>query len=88
MGLPIVSPGVALSSDIGAAGAGLVTDTTESALASAIVWTAEHPAALLEMGERAWQLAHRSLSWDTTDARLESLDGELAAGSRRESRRA
>jgi glycosyltransferase involved in cell wall biosynthesis len=87
-GLPaIVSPGVALSSDVGAAGAGLVTDATESALASAIAWTAEHPAALVEMGDRAWQLALRSLSWDTTCVRLASLYEELAR-SRRESRRA
>jgi glycosyltransferase involved in cell wall biosynthesis len=87
-GLPaIVSPGVALSSDVGAAGAGLVTDATESALASAIAWTAEHPAALVEMGDRAWQLAHRSLSWDTTCVRLASLYEELALTGR-ESRRA
>ena len=87
-GLPaIVSPGVALSSDVGAAGAGLVTDATESALASAIAWTAEHPAALVEMGDRAWQLAHRSLSWDATCMRLASLYDELVR-SGRASRRA
>jgi glycosyltransferase involved in cell wall biosynthesis len=88
-GLPaIVTPGVALSSDVGAAGAGLVAEATESALASAIAWTAEHPAALVEMGDRAWQLAHRSLSWATTCARLASLYDALAAGPRREGRRA
>jgi glycosyltransferase involved in cell wall biosynthesis len=86
-GLPaIVSPGVALSSDVGAAGAGLVTDATESSLASAIAWTAEHPAALVEMGDRAWQLAHRSLSWETTCSRLASLYGELTNGRRRAGR--
>ena len=86
-GLPaIVSPGVALSGDVSAAGAGLVTDATESALASAIAWTAEHPAALVEMGDRAWQLAHRSLSWETTCARLASLYDELAIERRREGR--
>jgi len=86
-GLPaIISPGVALSSDVGAAGAGLITDATESALASAIAWTAEHPAALVEMGDRAWQLAHRSLSWETTCARLGSLYDELAVGRQREGR--
>ena len=84
-GLPaIVSPGVALSSDVRTAGAGLVAEATESALASAIAWTAEHPAALVEMGDRAWQLARQSLSWETTCARLASLYHELAAGRRRE----
>lgn len=86
-GLPaIISPGVALSSDVDAAGAGLITDATESALASAIAWTAEHPAALVEMGDRAWQLAHRSLSWETTCARLASLYDALAVGRQREGR--
>jgi glycosyltransferase involved in cell wall biosynthesis len=86
-GLPaIVTPNVALSRDIHAAGAGVVTEATESAIAAAIAWAAEHPAALLEMGDRAWQLARRDLSWDTTCVRLAALYNELAVGRRREGR--
>lgn len=86
-GLPaIVSPGVALSRDIEDAGAGMVSDPTERALASAIEWAAEHPAALVEMGDRAWQLAQQTLSWDSTCSRLASLYEELAVGRRREGR--
>ena len=89
-GLPaIVTQNVALARDVRAAGAGVVTEPTESALASALVWAAEHPAALLEMGDRAWQHAFRALSWDTTCARLAALYDELVAGHRRlEGRRA
>jgi glycosyltransferase involved in cell wall biosynthesis len=88
-GLPaIVSPGVALARDVNDAGAGLVADATESELASAIRWAADHPAALIEMGERAWQLAHRDLSWDRTCERLVALYAELTAAPRREGRRA
>ena len=88
-GLPaIVTPGVALSRDVATAGAGLVTEATETALAAAITWAAEHPAALLEMGDRAWQLARRSLSWETTCAHLACLYDELAAGRHHEGRRA
>jgi glycosyltransferase involved in cell wall biosynthesis len=84
-GLPaIVSPGVALSRDIVDAGAGIMNEPTERALASAIEWAAEHPAALVEMGDRAWQLARRSLSWETTCSRLASLYDELAAARRHE----
>jgi len=88
-GLPaIVTPGVALSRDVRDAGAGLVADATESDLASAIRWAADHPAALIEMGERAWQLAHRDLSWDRTCERLVALYAELTAAPRHEGRRA
>ena len=89
-GLPaIVTQNVALARDVRAAGAGVVTESTESALASALVWAAEHPAALLEMGDRAWQHAFRALSWDTTCARLAALYDELVAGRHRlEGRRA
>ena len=88
-GLPaIVTHHVALARDIHAAGAGVVTEPTESALASALVWASEHPAALLEMGDRAWQHASRALSWDTTCVRLAALYDELAAGRRHEARRA
>ncbi len=80
---------VALARDVRAAGAGVVTEPTESALASALVWASEHPAALLEMGDRAWQHAFRALSWDTTCVRLAALYDELVAGRRRlEGRRA
>lgn len=86
-GLPvIVTPGVALSLDVSSAGAGLVTEATEEALAAAIVWAADHPAALVEMGDRAWQLARRELSWETTCSRLATLYGELATARRREGR--
>jgi glycosyltransferase involved in cell wall biosynthesis len=86
-GLPaIVSPGVALSRDIGDAGAGIVSEPTDGALASAITWAAEHPAALVEMGDRACQLAHRSLSWEMTCSRLASLYDELVLERRREGR--
>jgi len=88
-GLPaIVTQNVALARDVRAAGAGVVTESTESALASALVWAAEHPAALLEMGDRAWQHAFRALSWDTTCARLAALYDELAGRHRLEGRRA
>ena len=89
-GLPsIVTTNVALARDVHAAGAGVVTEPTETALASALVWAAEHPAALLEMGDRAWQHASRELSWETTCVRLAALYDELAAGDHRhEGRRA
>jgi glycosyltransferase involved in cell wall biosynthesis len=88
-GLPaIVTPGVALAREVGDAGAGLVANATESDLASAIRWAADHPAALIEMGERAWQLAHRDLSWDRTCERLVALYAELTAAPRHEGRRA
>jgi glycosyltransferase involved in cell wall biosynthesis len=89
-GLPvIVTPGVALSGDVAGAGAGLITEAAEADVTSAIIWAAEHPAALVEMGERAWQFARRSLSWETTSERLAALYEEIA-GSRhsREGRRA
>ena len=83
-GLPaIVTTNVALARDVHAVGAGLVTEPTETALASALRWAAEHPAALLEMGDRAWQHAYRELSWETTCVRLAALYDELAAGHRR-----
>jgi glycosyltransferase involved in cell wall biosynthesis len=86
----IVTPGVALAPTVVAAGVGLVADATEDALRSTIAWAAEHPAALVEMGERAWRLARRDLSWQTTCARLADLYGELATAPlrRREGRRA
>jgi glycosyltransferase involved in cell wall biosynthesis len=85
----IVTPGVALSGDVAGAGAGLITEAAEADVTSAIIWAAEHPAALVEMGERAWQFARRSLSWETTSERLAALYEEIA-GSRhsREGRRA
>lgn len=88
-GLPtIVTPNVALSREIQAAGAGVVTEATITAVASAIAWAAEHPAALLEMGDRAWQLARSELSWERTCHRLATLYAELAIAGRREGRRA
>jgi glycosyltransferase involved in cell wall biosynthesis len=84
----IVTPGVALSREVGRAGAGLVTHATEDAVAAAITWAADHPATLVEMGERAWQLARRELSWETTCTRLDELYAELAAPTRPEARRA
>jgi glycosyltransferase involved in cell wall biosynthesis len=88
-GLPvIVTPGVALAPDIAAAGAGLVTEATTDGIAAAIGWAAEHPGALVEMGERAWWLARRELSWATSCQRLELLYRELTSASVREGRRA
>ena len=88
-GLPvIVTPGVALSVEVEAAGAGLVADATEESLSSAIAWAAEHPAALVEMGERGWWLAKRQLSWATTCTRVEALYTELTSRPRRVGRRA
>ena len=88
-GLPvIVTPGVALSREVSRAGAGLVTDATEDAVADAIAWAAEHPATLVEMGDRAWQLAKRDLSWETTCTRLGQLYEELSVRPRRKVRRA
>jgi glycosyltransferase involved in cell wall biosynthesis len=89
-GLPaIVTRDVALARDVHAAGAGVVTEPTENALASALVWASEHRATLLEMGDRAWQHASRELSWDTTCRRLVALYEELAAAHRHhEGRRA
>jgi glycosyltransferase involved in cell wall biosynthesis len=86
-GLPvIVTPGVALSKEVARAGAGLVTDPTEEGIADAISWAVEHPATLVEMGDRAWQLATRELSWDATGARLADLYAELAGRTRRAAR--
>ena len=88
-GLPvIVTPGVALSSDVERAGAGLVTEPSDDALAGTIAWAAEHPAALIEMGDRAWQLARRELSWERTCAQLAALYEALASDPRRQARRA
>ncbi|HUQ80917.1 MAG TPA: glycosyltransferase [Gemmatimonadaceae bacterium] len=88
-GLPvIVTPGVALAPDVEAAGAGLVTDATEEALASAIGWATEHPGALVEMGERGWWLAKRELSWATTCMRVEALYTGLTSHPRRVGRHA
>ena len=88
-GLPVIlTPGVALASQVAAAGAGLVTDATEDAVASAIVWAAGHPGALVEMGDRAWWLARRELSWATSCARLEALYAELTSVPHRAGRRA
>ena len=85
----IVTPEVALARDVHAAGAGVVTEPTENALASTLVWASEHRATLLEMGDRAWQYASRELSWETTCRRLVALYEELAAGHRHhEGRRA
>lgn len=79
-GLPvIVTPGVALAPNVVAAGAGLVADATDDALGAAIVWAADHPAALVEMGQRAWRLARTDLSWRTTCARLADLYAALAS---------
>ena len=78
-GLPvIVTPGVALAPNVADAGAGLVVNATADAVASALRWAAENPAALVEMGERAWWLARRDFSWDTSCARLADLYAELA----------
>lgn len=88
-GLPvIVTPGVALAPNVAAAGAGIVVNATEDAVADALRWAAENPAALVEMGERAWWLARRDFSWDTTCARLTDLYTELAAQGARKVRRA
>jgi glycosyltransferase involved in cell wall biosynthesis len=84
----IVTPGVALSREVERAGAGLVTDARDDALASAIVWAAEQRLVLPEMGDRAWQLARQSLSWDATCTRLARLYDELAGMPRHEGRRA
>jgi glycosyltransferase involved in cell wall biosynthesis len=86
-GLPvIVTPGVALAPNVTAAGAGLVADATDDAVASAIAWAADHPAALVEMGQRAWRLARTDLSWETTCARLAGLYTGLATARRRTGR--
>jgi glycosyltransferase involved in cell wall biosynthesis len=86
-GLPvIVTPGVALAPNVADAGAGLVADATDDAVAAAIAWAADHPAALVEMGQRAWRLARADLSWDTTCAHLADLYAELAMGRKRQGR--
>ena len=88
-GLPvIVTPGVALARDVSTAGTGLVAEATDEAIASAIVWAADHPAALVEMGERAWQFASQQLSWTATCERLARLYDELASAPPREGKRA
>ena len=89
-GLPvIVTPGVALAPNVTAAGAGVVAEATEESVRSAVAWAADHPAALVEMGQRAWRLARQDLSWHTTCARLAALYDELAAAPlRREGRQA
>ena len=79
-GMPvIVTPGVALAAAVVDVGAGIVVDADDSALAAALTWAAEHPAVLVEMGERAWQLARRDLSWDASCSRLVALYEEIVA---------
>ena len=86
-GMPVIlTPGVALAGAVAVAGAGIVVDATDSALAAALTWAAEHPAVLGEMRGRAWQLARRDLSWDTSCSRLVALYEELAAEPRRAGR--
>jgi glycosyltransferase involved in cell wall biosynthesis len=88
-GLPvIVTPGVALAHNVEQAGAGIVVDATQDALASAFEWAAVNPGAMIEMGERAWWLAQRELSWDTSCARVAELYAELASSGGRRVRRA
>ena len=88
-GLPvIVTPGVALAPNVAAAGAGLVVEPTVESLAHAIAWAADHPSALVEMGERAWWLARRDLSWEASCEKLEGLYRELSGHGWREGRRA
>ncbi|HEX6050113.1 MAG TPA: glycosyltransferase [Gemmatimonadaceae bacterium] len=82
----IVSPGVALSAAVADAGAGVVVEPNDIALATALAWAAGHPGSLIEMGERAWRLARRSLSWDASCARLVTLYAEIAARERRAGR--
>jgi glycosyltransferase involved in cell wall biosynthesis len=84
----IVTPGVALAPNVAAAGAGVVVEPTVESIAQAIGWATEHPGALIEMGERAWWLARRDLSWDASCEKLESLYAELTTPHRREGRRA
>lgn len=80
----IVTPGVALAAAVAAAGAGVVVEPTEARLADALAWATRHPAALTEMGERAWQLARRDFSWEASCSRLVELYREVAARPRRE----
>jgi glycosyltransferase involved in cell wall biosynthesis len=84
----IVTPGVALSTAIADAGAGVVVEPDERALAGALRWAAEHADTLTVMGERAWHLARRDLSWDASCARLTDLYAELTAQPVRTGRRA
>jgi glycosyltransferase involved in cell wall biosynthesis len=84
----IVTPGVALAPNVAAAGAGLVVEPTVDSLARAIAWAADHPGALVEMGERAWWLARRDLSWEASCEKLEGLYRELSGHGWREDRRA
>lgn len=86
-GMPVIlTPGVALAGAVAVAGAGIVVDATDTALAAALTWAAEHPAVLGEMRGRAWQMARRDLSWDTSCSRLVALYEELAAVPRRAGR--
>ena len=82
----IVSPGVALAEVVADAGAGVVVEANDHALATTLTWAASHPASLIEMGERAWHLARRSLSWDASCARLVDLYTEIAARENRAGR--
>jgi glycosyltransferase involved in cell wall biosynthesis len=84
----IVTPGVALAPNVVAAGAGLVVEPTVESLAAALAWAGDHPGALVEMGERAWWLARRDLSWAATCESLEALYSELAVGGTWAKRRA
>ena len=86
-GLPvIVTPGVALAPNVAAAGAGLVAEATDDGVAATLAWAADHPATLVEMGQRAWRLARTDLSWETTCARLGDLYAELATARARQGR--
>jgi len=86
-GVPvIITPGVALARRVSEAGAGVVVEANDAALAAALTWAAQHPAVLVEMGERARQLAQSELSWDTSCSRLVALYEELAVAPSRAGR--
>jgi len=75
----IVTPGVALAPMVAAADAGIVIDANVPALASALTWASAHSDVLPQMGERAWELARRELSWDASCSRLIALYSEVGA---------
>ena len=79
-GLPvIVTPGVALASEVRASSAGIVAELHATSIAQAIAAMAECPAERQAMGARGRAFAESRFSWNVTAEQLESLYAEIAA---------
>lgn len=79
-GVPVVlTEGVGIAADVGAAGAGVVVAPSAADLADALRRLAAEPEALAAMSQRAVSLARREYSWPRTAERLVALYSEVSA---------